>query len=240
MFNRIQIPLGYDKQSAQAFGVELKTNPTFLVVGSQKSGKTTLIKTMASTFSLLPNAAISVVGGSDLCAWARKQGFKNFTPTDPTLNEHLTGLRTELGERLLSTSSAAREDSASNVTSKHHQPLVLFIDDVDILITQGDKNVLEALSALSSDVIGTANIFLAVSISHARFKENSLKQPIQNLTKQKRGFMLQGKINECDPFSVNVSYAMKSVQLPTGEGYYTQEGQVFHLVLPFSDEGQGV
>ncbi|MGI6689374.1 MAG: type VII secretion protein EssC [Christensenellales bacterium] len=230
------LPLGYDKQTAMPVMTSFLDNNSFLIVGAAKSGKTTLLKTIGATLAEDARARVYLIGDADLCQWAGQNGAQGYNPMDAALPDVLTALKEELAQRVEALQAAAAQGAqAVQDVRQGHAPLYIGLDDVDGIIAQGDKAVLDALTDLAGDKARNTGICLFAAISHSRYKENSAKQPLNTLVRQKRGFMLQGKLNECDPFMANVPYSMKNLAFPTGEALYLQEGIVTHLVLPMLD-----
>lgn len=230
------LPLGYDKQTAMPIITSIQENNSFLVVGAAKSGKSTLLKTIGATFAEDTRARIYLIGDADLCQWASQNGTQGYGSMDSALPDLFTALQEELAQRTEALQAAAAQGVQTiQDVRKDYAPIYIGLDDIDNIIAQGDKIVLEALTTLAGDKARGSGICLFATISHSRYKDNSVKQPLSTLVRQKRGFMLQGKLNECDPFMANVPYSMKNLAFPTGEAFFQQEGIVTHMVLPMLD-----
>lgn len=230
------LPLGYDKQSAMPFLTNLAEHNSFLTVGATKAGKTTLLKAAAASLSVDARTRVVMVGGTALCQWARERGMEAFAVEDPALAEAAQSWSQELARRLEANQAAAQQStSALAAAKKGHAPLLICLDDVDSLLSQADRSIADLLNELAGDAARGTGIYLMVTLAHSKYREHSSKPLLATLIRQKRGFMLQGKLNDCDPFNVNVPYSMKSLAFPTGEAFYTQDGEVVHLILPMKD-----
>ena len=62
--------------------MDLRENFTMLAVGSRKSGKTNLLKNVASLFKL-KQAQVYIIGGGELVDWGKKHGMHAYEYGDP-------------------------------------------------------------------------------------------------------------------------------------------------------------
>lgn len=229
----IQIPLGYDKQTATPFLTNLEENNNFLAVGASKSGKSMLVKTVSKTFARINDAQVFLIGDMDLCQWGTEQGMKAFAPLDEKLTEQVQIWTDELARRREALQQAGKEGMAAVQKVKAgFVPLLIAIDNLDTLGSQLDSALQNVLTDLAGDTTRGLGVYLLVTISHGKFRDHSIRQPLSTLVRQKRGFMLQGRLNDCDPYSANVPYSMKNLTFPAGESFYQQDSAVSHLVLP--------
>ena len=78
-------------------------------------------------------------------------------------------------------------------------------------------------------------MYFFASMSHAAYKQQSMREPVMALARARRGVMLQGRLNECDPFDAPVPYAMKNQAYPLGEGLFVADGGAERMVFPRCD-----
>lgn len=229
------LPIGYDKQSASPMLTELAQHHSFLAVGSAKSGKTNLVKAFAATMAEVPGAKVCMIGNAELCQWAEDNQLDAHAPESPLLVELGKTWAEELQQRLsLNQEAAAKGLSALTAAKASHAPVLICLDDADTLMASGDRELLDTLTDIAAEGARGTGFYLLATLGHSRYRDNSSKQPVNTLVRQKEGFMLQGKLNDCDPFNANVPYSVKGLTLPTGEAFYMQDGEVSHLVLPLA------
>lgn len=216
------LPMGYVKQTAQPFAANMAERGALLLVGAQKSGKTSALASFACAASAEEGVNVVLIGGAEL----RRQAALLGLTVSPASEEVLPQLE-QAKDLLLS-----RRESILSGAETDLSPVYVIVDDLDALLALGNQQVTDCLTALSSDKAVGTGVHLIASLSHIKYKEYSMKQPLLTLTKLKCGIMLQGRIRECDPFNANVSYGIQSLQLPTGEGFYLEGSELTHLVFP--------
>ena len=75
-------------------------------------------------------------------------------------------------------------------------------------------------------------VFLFISLSHSSYRSNRSMPVVAAATKYRHGMMLQGNLNECDPFDVAVPYSEKKLVYPKGEALLVSELESSRIVLP--------
>lgn len=232
-----KFPLGYRKKDASICIMELREWYSGLVCGARKSGKTTVLKSIALMFQQ-KKAEIYVVGSAELASWANERDMHGVVCGDPTWNENFESIWKQVGER------AAARKAVSNLKERQEmlaafKPIVLLIDDLDNMINAYDRSIIENLRffCVTDDKIGNYGVYTYATISHVGMQAHSIKEPIASMKKAKRGIMLQGGLNECDPFQVagQLSMDQRKKNLPLGEAFLINERDVVQVVLPLDE-----
>ncbi|MBP3522967.1 MAG: type VII secretion protein EssC [Clostridia bacterium] len=231
-----QLPLYYEKNTGEAKCINLREVFSMLVCGPRKSGKTGVLRNMASTFAQ-KNAVIQMVGSDELASWAREHGVNGYAYGDPAWkNVFMSQMMKEIKKRsdLLQAAREQGGEKARSMLLETFTPIVILIDDLDLYMEKydGDPNMSAYLKYYCEDKVSGYGIYLYATISHTGYLRTKLKEAVVGFIGGKRGLMLQGRLSECDPFNVQIPYAQKSQAYPLGEGLLIADGETTHVVIP--------
>ena len=111
-------------------------------------------------------------------------------------------------------------------------PVVILIDDLDKYVAAYPATAAMLANFLAdNERIATYHVMTYATVSRRGFTENQMKEPFQTLRSAKRGVLLQGATNECDPFGV-VYRLPRGVTYPLGEAVVLYDDDMYRLVLP--------
>ena len=68
------------------------------------------------------------------------------------------------------------------------------------------------------------------------FVRYKIKPLVAAMVRAGRGLMLQGKLSDCDPFSVSLPFSAKSALYPLGEGLLVMHQELMRMVVPKCDQ----
>lgn len=215
---RLLPPIGVRADDLTRFGLDLRSGPHFLVAGSGRSGRSTLLRTIAATLALtfaihecelylLDSRRLSL---ASLCQLPHVKGYS----TEAT--EALALLRTieaRLAER------AKQPETRSPETEPR---IVVLLDD---LWDTYD----EALSDVSKELIAklvrdgrTYPLHFILAGKSGDWASKAWSEPIKTL-KDVAGWFMLGVVDD-SLCTVRMSYQEKTRILPVGEGYFIQRG----------------
>ena len=234
------LPLGYVKQTGMPFYLDLGECFSMMLCGPTKSGKTTALKVLAELFDKR-GAEIHVTGSSALIDWGRAQGYHAYDI--PSSNQEPTpwgDFMEELFRIIVPERDHAFHEarkigpSAEKECINGFTPIALLIDDFNLCMEK-NEGVLQMYSMLQycfNKNVRNYKVFLFISLSHSSYRSNRSMPVVAAATKYRHGMMLQGNLNECDPFDVAVPYSEKKLVYPKGEALLVSELESSRIVLP--------
>lgn len=231
------LPFAYGKASGSPVALALYDCFSMLVLGPKRSGKTNLIRMLAKTFEA-KNAAIHLTGNAMLREWAHEQGHSVYAPGAQEFEIFLNDLfRRVVPERKAAMQAAQKQGGAAfRECVASFQPVVMLFDDLETAMEKDSTGKLYApLRFCCEDNVSQYGVYFFASMSHAAYKQQSMREPVMALARARRGVMLQGRLNECDPFDAPVPYAMKNQAYPLGEGLFVADGGAERMVFPRCD-----
>ena len=231
-----RLPMHYAKSTGEAKSLNLRDMFSMLVCGPRKSGKTNLLKNIASVFAQ-KGGVVHVVGSSDLAEWAKAHGMNGYVHGEDAWK---TAFNKEVLKEVSTRSNLLLEAKnrggmkARNALLAAFTPIVVLIDDLDTYIEKYDAipEMSTYLAAFTEDNVSGYGIYLYASISHTGYQRMRIKQPLVGMAAAKRGVMLQGRLSECDPFDTQVPFATKNLALPLGEAWLVADGGAEQIVIP--------
>ncbi len=236
--SRETIPLFYDKNKGEAVSPSLRDCFSMLILGAAKSGKTSMLKNIAHTFTF-KESQIHVIGNQDLSFWAKKRGMSGYTYGDQAWTEAFSAIFKEIGSRSSLLAAAAKSGGAAarSALLATFTPIVILIDDLEKYIAANESKPVNLplnaqLKFFCEANVSGYGIYVYATVSHSGYASARIKEPMVTMVAGKRGIMLQGRLNECDPFSAPVPYNKKSLVYPVGEALYLCEGELRHVVIP--------
>lgn len=237
-----RLPLYYDKNTGEARSIELRELFSMLICGPRKSGKTNMIRSIASAF-VQKNASVHVIGSSELAQWARAHRMRGYVYGDEAWKKVFGDEVMQEIKRRSAILTQARErggERERNAMLAAFTPVVLLIDDLDAYMEkyESEPNMSVFLKYYLADNVSGYGIYTYVTMSHAGYLRMRFKEPVTNFAAAKRGVMLQGRLNECDPFDVQLPFARKNQAYPVGEGLLIADGGATHAVFPKWDEAE--
>ena len=227
------LPMGYVKSNGRVFGADLHSFFAGVVLGPKRSGKTTWVKVTALAMQRR-GAQVYVVGADDLAQWAEAQGMHAFRCGQQEWVAAFEDITKRIvGERSaqLKQAKTVSQDEFRRV-SQTFVPVVILIDDLDKYVAAYPATAAMLANFLAdNERIATYHVMTYATVSRRGFTENQMKEPFQTLRSAKRGVLLQGATNECDPFGV-VYRLPRGVTYPLGEAVVLYDDDMYRLVLP--------
>lgn len=238
MARESKLPFAYSKNRGVALGLNLNECFSMLVCGPRRSGKTNQMRNLATAFAAR-GAEIHVTGGADMLQWARKHECTAYEVGDKAWEVFVLDLFNRVVKERKDAMQEARKQGAQafDALVSTFTPIVILIDDLDTCLEKSDA-IAQAYAPLRyccADNVSQFGVFFYASLSHAAFTRCRIKEPVATLSRAKRGILLQGRLNECDPFETVVPYNRKNLSFPLGEGLFVSDMGVEHVVLPKHD-----
>lgn len=227
------LPMGYIKSNGRVLSIPLNSFYAGMVLGPKRSGKTTWIKGTALLMQR-KGATVYIVGSEGLATWAKEHnmhGFHHGQQEWPECFESIT--KSVIGERSaqLKLAKSVSIDEFHRV-SQSFAPLVILLDDLDKYIAAFPATAsMLANFVADNEKIASYRVMTYVTVSRKGFMDNQAKEPFQTLRNAKRGLLLQGVTNECDPFSMMYRLP-RGVSYPLGEAIALYDDDMYWLVLP--------
>lgn len=236
-----QLPLYYAKNTGEARSINLREMYSMLICGARKSGKTSLVQNIASTFAR-KHAVVHVIGSADLADWARAHGMNGYVHGDEAWKDVFLGSMMKEIQARSDQLRAAKERGGAQARSallETFTPIAILIDDLDAYMEkyEATPNMSGNIKYYCADIVSGYGIYTYVTMSHAGYQRSRIKDAVVSMAGAKRGVMLQGRLAECDPFDVQMPYASKNLAYPVGEGLLIAEGMATHMVIPKWNEG---
>ncbi len=232
-----RLPIGYVKEQGVVASINLLGWYSGLFIGPKKSGKTTLLKTMAATM-IKKNYEVYLLGSEDLVAWAQKNGIHAFTHSSPQWLEKFGEIKQLIGVRSSQLVEASKISSeAKKETAAGFKPVALLIDDLDKFIAENTakaQNMLDFLKFCVRDdeKVASFKLFTYATIASKAVSPNRIKEPLATMLGVQRGIMLQGAGSEADPYNVANRVGRRNAELPRGEAILVADDDLMKVVLP--------
>ncbi|MBR2941990.1 MAG: type VII secretion protein EssC [Clostridia bacterium] len=237
-----RLPLFYVKNTGEVAGLNLRESFSLLICGSRKSGKSSLLQNIATTF-LQKGALVYLVGNADMVQWGQANGVEAFEHGSEDWTNALAAMfKTTIGERDKQLVAAKRAGGAEAQLKvlKTFTPIVVLVDDADEYLAKY-KDVSftrDNLQYFCADNVSKYAIYTFVTLSHSAVTKTRSERMINAMIGAKRGIMLQGKLGECDPFgaSMRLPYSMRNEAYPAGEALYVTDQEITRVVIPKWEE----
>jgi len=229
------LPMAYSKTNGTPVALNLHECFSMLVCGPRQSGKTSLLKNLAVTFAA-KKAQVHAMGGINFTEWAQKQGYETYeigsVEWQAFLNDLFGRVVKERKEQMQMTRKLGAD--AYNACVDSFEPIVILIDDLESCLEKSDQaaQLYANLRHCCAENVAGFGIYFYASLSHAAFNRTRMKEPVATMSRAKRGVLLQGRLNECDPFDTPIPFAQKNVAHPLGEGLFVTDMGVEHIVIP--------
>ena len=235
-----RLPFGYDKSTGMPFSLDLREMFSLLICGPRKSGKLNTLLNLATAFAC-KNAQIHLIGSQELVDWARAHGMNGYLPAADEWKLAFNKLFSVEIPRRKVLLAKAREEGGPEARAKlleTLQPVVILIEDLNTYIEANGEthDVVINLRHFSEDKVSGYGVYTFATLSHTAFAQTRLKTVVTSMVQAGRGLMLQGKLNDCDPFNVPLPFSRKSASYPLGEALLIANQETQHVVLPKWDE----
>ena len=230
-----QITFAYSTISGLPESVALDISYSFLIIGGRQSGKTNLLQLLVRIWKQ-KHAKICVAADAAWDEFCKKNDIDRYEDfKSKEWESYVSWLNNEIKLRNQRRKQAQLSGTAAlNETVKAMEPIVLLIDDLDSFITKNP----DVVNQLFADVAGRAakyGIYLFAAVSHNAYSRVRMMEPLVSLVRQQRGVALRGKLNECDPWGIQMPFSKKSVTFPLGEAYLINNGEALRVVIPKAD-----
>ena len=237
-----KLPLFYVKNTGEVQPINLRESFSMMVCGTRKSGKSTVLRNIATTFQQ-KGALIYLIGNAETVQWGLANGMQAFEHGSEEWGNVLASMfKTTIGERdkqLVAAKRAAGIEACQKVL-KTFTPIVILVDDADEYVAKYKDMafVRDSLQHFCADNVSLYGIYTFISVSHAGLQKSRSERMIAAMINAKRGLMLQGKLSESDPFgaSMRLPYSMRNEAYPTGEALYVTDQEITRVVIPKWEE----
>ncbi len=235
-----RLPWGYEKNTGKMFSLDLREQFSMLVCGPKKSGKTNVLKNMATVFAR-KGAQVYLIGSDDLIYWGKQRNMQVFAYDQQEWQETFNNIFSkDVPERSELLKKAKEEGGVAgrNRLLATFQPIVVLIDDFDQYIDKlGETSpYVTNLRHFYGDNVSGYGIYTFVTMSHNGYQRMHLKQTVVAMAQANRGLMLQGRLADCLPFDINIPYNKKNEVYPLGEAMQISEQETMQVVIPQWDE----
>ena len=212
--------------------IHLDQSYSFLITGARQSGKTNLLQLIATIWHQR-GANICIAADSSWEEFSRSLGVIRYDDYSGSAWEtYVSWLNSEIKSRnQIRKQAQAVGAAALNEVVQAMEPIVLIVDDLDVFISQNP----DVVSKLFADVANHAAkyaIYLFAAVSHNAYIRVRSREPLVSLARQQRGVALGGKLNECDPWGIQIPFSKKNVSFPLGEAYLINNGEITRIAIP--------
>jgi S-DNA-T family DNA segregation ATPase FtsK/SpoIIIE len=224
----------YSVDTGRPTVIDLASSYSFLVVGGRQSGKTNYLRLVAKLWNQR-GASICVVADEAWSEFCQKEKLTRYDQKSPEWEKYVSWLNEEIKARAGKRKAAQASGAAAlDKLVRQMEPVVILLDDLDNFITKNPE-VANRLFAEVAKKAAKFAIYMYASVSHNAYTQVRMQEPLLSLARQQRGIALGGKLNECDPWNVQMPFSKKNVAFPRGEAYLINNGDVSHIVIPKSD-----
>lgn len=237
--DRYRLPIGYVKADGSVANLDVHSFYSGIFIGPKHCGKATLLKTLAVTMKQ-KGYEVYLIGSQNIVEWANTKGIDAYlhgsTEWLSKFNDILTNT---IGER-----SAKLKEARSGGSAKHREvadsfiPLAILIENADKYIEAyaSNQSLLDKMVYFvqDSEKIASYKILTYMTVSRSGYQANRLREPLRTAVSVRRGIMLTGVTQDCDPFGVSatMSYQKRGEVYPAGEGLLVTEDGTNRIVLP--------
>ncbi|MCD8087342.1 MAG: type VII secretion protein EssC [Oscillospiraceae bacterium] len=229
---------GYNVNTGTPEAIHLDRSYSFLISGGWQSGKTNLLQLIARLWHDR-DANLCVVADEAWIKLCQRLNVTCYDQASPAWEEYIVWLNEEIKSRnqMRKAAQAVGQEELDKLV-RSWTPVVIIVDDIDSFIKK-NSDVANRLFAEVSRRAAKFAIYFFASISHSAYAQNRMLEPLASLAKQQRGVALGGKLNECDPWNMQMPFSRKNVSFPLGEGYLICNGAATHIVVPQAEDAEG-
>jgi DNA segregation ATPase FtsK/SpoIIIE, S-DNA-T family len=193
--------LGLDDGSRRPIVYDFNSNPLFLVVGPEQSGRSTALDTLASSMMhTTPNLHVHFVSSRRNALAESSKWTRSITGADQVL-DYIAEMRTTVEARVKDASLA-------------EEPILIVLDDADDLIEGNSPPALEIITKFARD----ANVFVIAGLSTFR-SIRAFTLWVQLMRTSRNGIVLTPAEEDGDVFNVRLPNRT-GLFLPPGRGYF--------------------
>ena len=235
-----RLPWGYEKNTGKMLGLNLRELFSMLICGPKRSGKTNIIKNIATIFAL-KGAHVYVIGSEDLIQWGKQNNIQVYAYDQKEWEESFNNIFSNEVPKRSELLMQAKEKGGivgRNSLLKTFQPIAILIDDFDqYMEKKGETSAyVTNLRHFYADKVSGYGIYTFVTMSHNGYQRMHLKQPVMAMAQGNRGLMLQGRLGDCLPFDINIPFSKKNEVYPLGEAMHISDQETMQVVIPQWDE----
>ncbi len=211
--------------------MDLASSYSYLILGGRQSGKTNALQLVARLWKR-KGANICIAADEAWDELCRSEELTRYDLKSPEWESYVAWLNEEIKTRAGKRKVAQAAGSAElDRMVRGLQPVVIIIDDLESFISK-NPDVANRLFAEVAKKASKFAIYLFASVSHNAYAQIRMQEPLVSLARQQRGLALGGKLNECDPWNVQMPFSKKNVTFPRGEAYLIDNGESAHVVIP--------
>lgn len=235
-----KLPIAYVKQNGTVMTLNLYHNYSGLILGARRSGKTNLLMNMAWTLHQ-KGEDVYVIGGEKLVNWGKQLSMQCFDYGAEEWKDCWTSIFEETKARSDKLVSAKKvSNTVYRETSDSFKPINILIDDLDRYMAENKatpKVVDQLAFFVDNDKVSNYQIHVYASLSHQGYQSNKLEKLVAAMVNARRGIMLQGMLDTCDPMNAgaNMLYQQKKMVYPVGEALMVMDDAPVHVVLPLHE-----
>ncbi|GHU66614.1 type VII secretion protein EssC [Clostridia bacterium] len=226
------LPLGYDISSGEPFTLSLDRDHSWLVFGARRSGKTGVLTQAARLFARFDSRIIGI--SSSGAVVSSIEGAEQYTFNDKRLDDALHAIAAEMNQRM-QIKLKAREEGGENAVRaaiEQLQPILILIDDVDQLVSQGSEYANQFLSPTVSKA-SLYGIYVFGALAQDNYPNCSTKPLVRAFVETQRGLLLGGRygIGYACPWNLPRS-AQRTESFAPGQGLLYSQDTAAHIFIP--------
>lgn len=230
----LQFAFAYNVETGLPHRIELVNSYTYLIIGARQSGKTDLLRLIAKLWKAR-GAQICIAADEAWSAFCREEDLMRYDCKSAEWESYVSWLNETIRERAILRKQAQSEGAAAlQALTRMFEPVVILIDDLDSFAAKNPE-IANNLFAEVAKKAAKFGIYLYGTISHYAYSQSRMQEPIVSLARQQRGIALGGRLNDCDPWNVQMPYSKRGKVLPIGEAFLVENGEVTHVVIPRSE-----
>ena len=227
-------PLAYDLDSGEPMGINLQSDYSFLIMGGRKSGKTNALMHIGRAFADR-KAEIFVLGGEEWRGFCAETGAVLFTGLGEDWNAFMARMVPDYVAPRNKLRKTAQNKEQTAAIAGRHTPFVLLIDNLDAYTDLTGKGFAPKDAQLLAQLMSQAanfGMYTFCTALSANLRQRIMQEPLRTLVDQQRGIALGGKLDDVDPWNVNMPYKQKKAALPIGTAYYISGDVCRQVVFP--------
>lgn len=223
-----QLPLAYLALEGVPLQIDLYRQFSWLVFGTHRSGKTDLLRGVATLFAS-QSAKMHLLSAKP---WENTSALGiSVDNTSEAQHDLLVTLSEVTAQR--NTLRKALPPADQEGLQKLHEsfePIVILMDDLHLLLGTLDPELKTFLTHCAGDAFGYG-IYIFASIAQAQFSLYRSDPLVQKLASVQNGVALC-KLADCDVWDVDLPFALRNRPFVLGQGYCVDGGSLKKIIIP--------
>jgi len=212
----LRLPVGLGTLEVDPMFLNLGDAHGFLVSGTRRSGKSTMLKVLATHFKTLDNATLAVFDSEQAGLASLAAIADNYITDAAEFDEYIASLIPLLQER---------REQYGNDHTLNFAPVAIVIDDLKSCFESAREETINRLEAILRIGKGlNVNLFVAGQCEDVIRLHSQVEKLTVGLVGSGVSVLLGGKFNSHGVFTSSMSYGEKETELGTNEGYLLRLG----------------